>query len=193
MIPELLETIKIEHGIPQNLAYHQIRFDKSRKEIFGITDSISLSSLIEAPNKSLLRCRIIYAENIKCIEYLPYKEKPIHKLKIVTSDICYSYKYTNRNALEVLLKSYPSFDEVIIEQEGLLMDTTISNLAFYDGHKWLTPKKPLLEGTMRAKLLYEKKIYEKDIKKEDLPQYAQIALMNSMLGFKILKNCIIQS
>jgi len=188
----LLETIKIEKGIPQNLSYHQTRLNKSRKELFGITQPIFLNSLIEAPSKALLRCRIVYGQHIESIEYLPYVEKEIHTLKLITSDIQYAYKYANRNTLNTLLQQAPSHDEIIIVKKGYLTDTTISNLAFYTGKTWLTPKKPLLEGTMRAKLLEEGYIYEEDIKKEDLPLYSQIALINSMLGFKILKNFTIE-
>jgi len=47
---------------------------------------------------------------------------------------------------------------------------------------------------MRQKLLDEGFLHTRDIKKEDLSHYTQVALTNAMLGFKILKNInIIQS
>jgi hypothetical protein len=39
---------------------------------------------------------------------------------------------------------------------------------------------------MRAKLLDDGFLHKKEIKKEDLKNYSQMALMNSMIGFKIL-------
>jgi len=184
----LLETIKIEDGNIENLSYHQIRFNKSRRELFNITDKTDLASFIKAPQKGLYRCRIVYNKEIHTVEYIPYIPKDIKKLKIVTSDINYNYKYTNRKELNTLLEKESGFDEIIIEKDGYLTDTTIANIAFYNGDKWFTPIQTLLDGTMRAKLLDEGFLHLKDIKREDLKNYSQIALMNSMIGFKILND-----
>jgi 4-amino-4-deoxychorismate lyase len=183
----LLETIKIEDGNIENIAYHQLRFDKSRKELFNISHNTDLYSLIKAPQKGLFRCRILYDKEIRSIEYIPYIAKEIKKLKIITSNIDYRYKYTDRVELNSLLEIESEYDEIIIEKNGYLTDTTISNIAFYDGSKWQTPTYPLLEGTVRAKLLDEGFLHKKKIKKEELKNYSKIALMNSMIGFKILE------
>jgi 4-amino-4-deoxychorismate lyase len=188
----LLETIKIEDGRIYNLSYHQARFDKSRKVLWGSTGKIDLSSFIQAPAHGLYRCRILYDEIIHSIEYIPYIPKEIRRLKIITSTINYNYKYANRDALNTLLQKQTDCDEIIIEQNGYLTDTTIANIAFYDGKQWVTPAKPLLEGTMRAKLLDEGFIHKKEIKKEDLKNYSQVALINAMIGFKILNDFTIK-
>ena len=188
----LLETIKIEDGTVNNLSYHQARFNTSRKELFNIRDEIDLASLIQAPKTGLYRCRIVYDKKVHTVEYIPYTPKEIKKLKIVTSNIEYKYKYANRKELDALLAREHGFDEIIIEKEGYLTDTTIANIAFYDGDRWLTPSQALLPGTMRAKLLDERFLHPKEIKKEDLKNYSQIALMNSMIGFKILNNFTIE-
>jgi len=169
------------------MAYHQARFDRSRKELFNLNDKIDLSSFIEAPKKGLYRCRILYDKKIDSIEYIPYIPKKIKKLKIITSSIDYKYKYANRVELNSLLDIESEYDEIIIEKNGYLTDTTISNIAFYDGSKWQTPICPLLEGTVRAKQLDEGFLHKKKIKKEELKNYSKIALMNSMIGFKILE------
>ena len=190
-MPLLLETIKIEDGKLANLSYHQARFDKSRKDLFSITDKIDLITIIKSPRNGLYRCRIVYDRDIVSIEYIPYKEKNITKLKVISSNINYAYKYANRETFTKLLQEYSAYDEIIIEKEGYLTDTTISNIAFYDGEKWVTPSHPLLPGTMRAILLDEGSLHKKKIRKEDLKHYSQIALMNSMIGFKILNNYMI--
>lgn len=184
--PLLLETIKIEDGAIHNLGYHQHRCNKSRQILFDCHDTLDLSSFIDAPKKGLYRCRILYGEVLHSIEYIPYTPKEIQKVKIVSSDIEYSLKYANRDALNALLESNKEVDEVIIEKKGYLTDTTISNIAFFDGEQWVTPVKPLLEGTMRARLIDEGFLQTKEIKKEDLQNYSQVALMNAMIGFKIL-------
>jgi len=191
-LPLLLETIKIEDGEIHNLSYHQARCNKSRKELFDKNNNLNLSSAIEAPPKGIYRCRILYDEIIHSVEYIPYKPKDIHRLKIIPSNIKYDQKYADRRELNKLLASQKDTDEVIIEKEGYLTDTTIANIAFYDGTQWFTPAKPLLEGTMRAKLLDEGFLSKKEIKKEDLDHYTQVALMNAMLGFKILNNFTIE-
>jgi 4-amino-4-deoxychorismate lyase len=182
----LLETIKIEDGAIHNLGYHQHRCTKSRQILFDCHDTLDLSSFIDAPKKGLYRCRILYGKVLHSIEYIPYTPKEIQKVKIVSSDIEYSLKYANRDALNALLESNKDVDEVIIEKKGYLTDTTISNIAFFDGEQWVTPAKPLLEGTMRARLIDEGFLQTKEIKKEDLQNYSQVALMNAMIGFKIL-------
>jgi 4-amino-4-deoxychorismate lyase len=188
----LLETIKIEDGEVSNLSYHQARCNESRKALFQSTDKLYLSSLIQAPPKGLYRCRILYNEKIHSIEYIPYNPKEIHRLKIVSSDLEYDHKYANRDTLNQLLQAQPDADEIIIEKEGYLTDTTIANIAFYAGKQWFTPEKPLLKGTMRAKLLDEGLLHTRKIKKEEITDYTHVALMNAMIGFKILNNFSIQ-
>lgn len=184
----LLETIKIEDGEIFNLAYHQKRFDKSRQEVFKMDTSIALSSIIQAPKIGLYRCRIIYGVDIHSVEYIPYIEKKIDSLKIVTSSLDYSYKYAQRETLDILCKQQLDYDDIIIEKNGLLTDTSIANIAFYQDNQWFTPASPLLKGTMRQRLLDENYLKTTDISIHDLKNYSQVALMNAMIGFKILNN-----
>ncbi|MDQ7046355.1 MAG: aminotransferase class IV [Sulfurovum sp.] len=184
----LLETIRIEDGKVYNLSYHQQRCNQSRQILFGSTNILELSSKIKAPKEGLYRCRILYGECLNSIEYIPYVPKKIHSLKIVSSDLQYAYKYANRDGLNALLNSHCNVDEVIIEQEGFLTDTTIANIAFYDGKRWITPKNPLLRGTMREKLINEGLLEAKNIRKDELNKYTHVALMNAMIGFTILNH-----
>ena len=188
----LLETIKIEDGKVSNLSYHQARCNESRKALFHSTDRLDLSSLIQVPPKGLYRCRILYDEKIRSIEYIPYSPKEIHTLKIISSDLEYDHKYANRDTLDKLLQAHPEADDILIEKHGYLTDTTIANIAFYDGKQWFTPEKPLLKGTMRAKLLDEGFLHTRKIKKEEITDYTHVALINAMIGFKILNNFNIQ-
>lgn len=189
----LLETIKIEAGHVHNLSYHQQRCDKSRFDLYGIKDSLNLKSIIHPPKTGLHRCRILYHTKMHSIEYIPYQAKEIKTLQIVNTQIKYTYKYANRDVLNSLLNLHPEADDILIVNNGYIQDTSIANIAFYDGDNWLTPTKPLLKGTMRQKLLDEGFLKSKPIKKEDLHLYTQVALMNAMIGFKILKNITIYS
>jgi len=187
-LPLLLETIKIAEGEIANLPYHQNRCNQSRKTLFQSTDILDLASVIKPPKTGLYRCRIVYAEKLHSIEYIPYVPKEINSLKIVPSSIDYDLKYANRDAFNALLESNTEVDEVIIEKESCLTDITIANIAFYDGKQWFTPVNPLLKGTMRAKLINEGFLQQREIRKEDLHNYTQVALINAMIGFKILNH-----
>ena len=186
--PLLLETIKIEEGIIHNLDYHQKRLDRSRQALLDTTTILHLKEHILAPHKGCYRCRVLYANKIHSIEYIPYQPKTISNIQLIETDISYSYKYADRSELETLQIQASQSDAVLLVKDGYLTDTTIANIAFYDGHIWYTPKTPLLRGTMREKLLDEGFLKSKEIKEEHLSEYTQVALMNAMLGFKILKN-----
>ncbi len=191
--PLLLETIRIEEGNIYNLPYHQARMDRSREHLFHTFSVIDLASQLSAPSdEGIFRCRVLYGQEIEQIEYLPYVPKKIQTLKIVPSDIDYRYKYADREKFDTLLTENADADEVIIEKDGLLTDTTISNIALFQNGRWYTPKKPLLEGTMRAKFLDNGILHPRDIKKEEMGDYTHLALINAMLGFKILKKITIK-
>jgi len=182
----LFETIKIENGQIENIYWHNQRCNKSRAELFNAKTVLNLETFITAPSKDLYRCRICYKDDIHSVEYIPYTPKIFKKFTIVKSQLDYAYKYDNREELNNLQKLYKN--EIIIEKNGLLSDTSIANIAFYNGKEWLTPKKPLLKGTMRAKLLHKKLLIPKNIRKEDLKNFSHFALMNAMIGFQIQKN-----
>jgi 4-amino-4-deoxychorismate lyase len=186
-----IETIKIEHNIAHNIHYHQARFDRTRKELWGAQEPIELSKEINAPTQALYKCRITYGEKIEKIEYLPYVKKLPQSFTLVESELDYRYKFADRSAIEAL-KAQKEQEEIIITKKGYLADTSIANIALLKGGEWFTPKRALLLGTMRAKLLDEGFIKEKDIKIEDLEKYTNFALINAMLGFEIINRAKIE-
>ncbi|HHH51079.1 MAG TPA: hypothetical protein ENK76_01745 [Campylobacterales bacterium] len=186
-----IETIKILDGKIYNIEWHNKRYNKTRLDIFGIDKSINLEDYINTPKVGLFRCRIVYGIDIISIEYIPYTLQNSNSFKIVQSDIDYKYKYINREELNRLKESASGYNDIIIEKNGLLTDTTIANIAFYDGSNWITPKTPLLEGTVRSKLLNEGALIAKDINSDDLKYFSNFALMNAMIGFQIKQNIII--
>jgi 4-amino-4-deoxychorismate lyase len=186
---ELLETIKIEAGRVENINWHNQRCNRSRKSLFSSQNEIDLLEYIRPPQEGLFRCRILYSQDINSVEYIPYSYKKITTIKVIKSQIEYPYKYSNRDELNALL--LPEYDEIIIEKNGLITDTSIANIALYQDNKWITPQTPLLEGTLRAKLLENNFLHEKEIRKEELQNFSHFALMNAMIGFQIQKNITI--
>jgi 4-amino-4-deoxychorismate lyase len=173
-----IETILITDKI-ENLKFHNERMNQVRK-VFYNASAINLSDYMEIiPDK---RVRVIYEKDIKKIEYFELQKREFKKLKIVyCDDIEYSYKSENRDKLNSL--KVKDFDEIIIVKNGLITDTTISNLAFFDGEKWITPKIPLLKGTKREELLQKGFLKEKDIKIDEIKNYQKVAMMNAIIGF----------
>ena len=106
-----------------------------------------------------------------------------NSLIVKNIDISYSYKFSNRTLLSNLVKSLDSNQDVLIAKNGKIYDTTIANIAFFDGHNWLTPRVPLLKGTTRSRLLKNNFIKTADIKIDDVKKYKKIALLNSLSGF----------
>ena len=184
----LLETIKCLDGHCFHLSYHIKRINTSRQK-FGLLTPLDISLI--PPKKGLFRCRLIYTDEILKVEYLPYVKKVPHTFKLIHSDISYDLKYENRDELNALVNTKEGSDEIIIVKDGLVTDTSIANLCFFDGQQWQTPSKPLLYGTTRQRLLDEKKIVPADISFEEIHKYSKMAVINAMTDFQIIENAII--
>jgi len=184
----LFETIKVDNSKVTNIDYHNERLNRSRNALFGSRNSVDIKKLIKVPGNLQLRvarCRIVYNEEIRKIEYFPYEPRIIKSLKIVDcDDIDYSFKYYDRSRLDELLKLKGKADEILIIKNGLVTDTSFSNIVFYDGEKWITPSDPLLKGTKREQLLKEKIISETEIRVSDLKTFQKAVLVNAMLGLE---------
>jgi len=184
---EFLETIKAVDGVVYNIKYHQRRYETVLSS-YGIKQFVELSRLIDAPKEGLFRCRLVYdlEGNIAC-SYHPYVKRTITSLKLVSADeVEYSKKYANRESLDALFAKRAGCDDILIVKNGLLCDTSIANIALYDGRNWMTPKEPLLAGATRARLFESGFLTPKEIRVEDLKEYTQIALMNAMIDFDII-------
>jgi 4-amino-4-deoxychorismate lyase len=182
------ETIKILDSEPMHLEYHQKRYESVLSH-FNKKKFKTLADYIDAPEDGLYRCRLLYTpddiDDIK-VEYLEYKKRDIKTLKIIyDNEIEYPLKSTNRAALDELFLRRDDAQDIVIVKNNLITDTTIANIAFFDG-VWKTPKTPLLKGTTRQRLLDTSQIYEADIMVEDLHNFSKLALFNSMIDFDII-------
>jgi 4-amino-4-deoxychorismate lyase len=136
------------------------------------------------PQTGLYKCRVTYDSKIRKIEYLPYRKREIHSLQIVEVQIkSLPYKQEDRSDLDRAFAMRGSFDEVLLVKNGLLTDTSICNIALFDGSEWVTPAKPLIYGVNRANLIEEGKIVEKDILLNDLENFSHIRLFNALIEF----------
>ncbi|MGP8214535.1 MAG: aminotransferase class IV family protein [Bacteroidia bacterium] len=181
----LIESIKVSDGRFQNLSLHNARLNKSRRELWACKDEIDIAESVVIPGnvvKGIYKCTVTYGKTITNIQFQPYAIRKINSLKLVADNtIDYSYKYANRDCLNKLLEQKEGCDEIIIVKHKMLTDTSFSNIAMYDGKKWLTPVKPLLKGTKREELLQQGLIAEAEISISDLKNFNKLSLINAML------------
>lgn len=79
-----------------------------------------------------------------------------------------------------ILKKNAKAQEIIILKEGKIIDTSFSNLVFFNKGKWYTPKTFLLNSTCRQRLLHQNKIFETDIGIHNLLKFEKIGIINAM-------------
>ncbi len=189
----LLETIKIDQGVPLHLEWHQRRMDYAFHVLFGSNNQMQLAELLKVPvafGEGVVKCRFLYNNRDYEVEYSKHTPRQVSSLRMVHCDtIDYTHKYTNRSMLTDLLEQRGEADDILIVRDGLITDTSFSNIVFYDGTSWITPEEPLLEGTARNRLLAEGKISTARISPGDLKDYSSFRLINAMMEFEAENDC----
>lgn len=180
-----IETIRIEDGKIYNLDYHIERFNRTRVAFWKDGAPLDLRAFVSPQSLAgMYKCRVVYGREIEEITYVPYQMRDVSSLRLVVADtVDYTYKSTNRENLNALYAQRKMADDVLIVKDGCLTDTSIANVALYDGKMWCTPSRPLLRGTKRAELLDKKIIVEKDIPQAHLGEYSKIMLFNAMIDW----------
>ena len=196
---ELIETMHVTNGNIKNFNYHLERVKKAYEYFKWKFDEkewvIKLtSSRFQVPgskfqvSKDEFRLRITYSYNgIRNIETFPIQKREFNKFKVIDINFDYFLKKKNRKHFSILHSKFSAFDEFILIKNGLVTDTTISNLAFFDSKEWLTPKYPLLQGTKRAELIEKGVLKEINIHTSDLKYFEKMAMINAILGFYVIE------
>ena len=183
----LIESIKIFNGRIYNLRRHENRIQQSRVALISkdITP-IPLRKYIEIPidlRQGLVKCRIVYKEDIQEVSYTPYLPNIIESLKLVESNLIdYQYKYLDRTHIKELYAQRGNCDDIIMVKDRMLSDSSYGNIALLKDGVWYTPSTCLLNGTRRQQLIDQGKILEADIPVVDIEQYEKICLFNAMIG-----------
>ncbi len=180
----LIESIKVYNKKLYSIEYHNVRMNNSRAELFNSKDKIDFLKVILLPNdlsNELYKCRVIYSEEIISVDFQIYKKRKVDYLKVVYDDeITYSHKFEDRTKFEKHLRESKA-DEILVIKNGLVTDTSFSNVVFFDGTKYLTPSSPLLKGTKRAKLVAKGIIQEEEIGLNDIQKFKHFYLINALL------------
>ncbi len=183
----LIESIKLKDGEFHNLFYHEQRMNRSLKVLCGYQENFDLEQFlkyIDHPLEGLYKCRILYDDESKTVELLPYQPKPINHLRVIEHDrISYDFKYADRKLINRLYDLRKGCDDILIVKKGLITDSSYANIIFKSGAYWYTPWSPLLKGTMRSSLLESNGIHEEEIRVKDLHTFQSFKLINAMIGF----------
>jgi len=183
----LIESIKLSDGEFHNLSYHEQRMNRSLKTLCGAQDQFDLYEFldeVERPSAGLYKCRIVYDDQTKDVEFVPYTPKSINSLRIVEHDrIHYEFKYADRKTINRLFDLRQNCDDILIVKRGLVTDSSFSNIVFRKGKRWYTPWSALLKGTMRQNLVERDLVIEEEITKEDIKSFDTFKLINAMVEF----------
>lgn len=184
----LFESIKVVDGQFINLEWHQQRVHKSRAQVLGSLGTLDLATLLEIPieyRHGVVKCRVSYGDALGPVDFSNYIKKSIKSLQqIECTPFDYSSKFEDRSKLEHLYQLRGISDEVLITNQGMITDTSYSNVALFDGSDWHTPEKPLLAGTQRARLLASGAINKASIHISELGDFQRLVLINAMLEFE---------
>ncbi len=178
------ETICIKDGVLINADLHNQRIAITMSKFFSRRISIDVRNFIRIPThllgERLIKCRFIYDANSINVEYEKYEYRIIRRLRLVEANIEYNYKYYDRICFDKIREKYNEEDEVIITKNNFITDTTFSNIVFRKKDKLYTPNTYLLNGIMRQNLLRKGLINEIKITKDDIHNFDEIILINSM-------------
>jgi len=180
-VKKFIETIRFENGEFHLLDYHQERIDRTYASFYSGHSPIQLTQILpEFYENGKYKFQLEYdLENHQLTNRL-YTPKTIRTLQLMEADLDYGFKFSDRSELQKLLDKSKA-DEIILVKNGLITDTSYSNLAFYDGSAWWTPEQPLLAGVRRSSLMSKCKLRATNLRVDDLPKFSKVSLINALL------------
>jgi len=184
----LFESIKLNDGQYNNLFYHEQRMNRSLKMLCGLQETLDLEQFLSnanTPQKGLYKCRIVYDDRSRDVEFVPYQVRLIRTLRIIEHDrVSYEFKYNDRKVINQLFDLRKNCDDILIVKRGIVTDTSIANIVFKRNKKWYTPWAPLLKGTMRSNLLERNLIQQEEIHLKEIYDFESFKLINAMMEFE---------
>lgn len=201
-----LETIRVDHGRPLHLAFHQARVTATAAAhgypALELAETVSALLKVDVSPGGVLtpgsvarqKLRIVYELStggpaVLQHEVFPYSIRPIHMLVCIEApSLRYEFKYADRSQIDSFqptgAESKPTAAETepLFLRNGYLSDSRYANLVLREpGGRLFTPEQPLLAGTARARLLAAGLLHTAPIHVSDLPHFQSICLINAML------------
>ena len=81
---QLFESIKVEGRKLCNIGAHNERFNRSRKDLFGLSSYLDLGEIIQIPESlgnGIYKCKVIYSKTIQEVEFQVYTKRNIQTLQ----------------------------------------------------------------------------------------------------------------
>ena len=191
----LVESIRLEGGRFFHVEWHQARMNRVRRALYGDVPEIDLADVLYRRlgeysfGGQRMRVRVLYDAHIRRVEAMVYRRRRISSLRVVelfpVEEGLLRYKWADRRLWKALYGLRGDADDVLVVRDGLVTDTTIANVAFWDGRRWLTPAQPLMEGTTRMRLLASDELVPADIRVSDLASFEKIRLFNAMAEWEL--------
>jgi len=171
-----------------NLSYHEDRIDRSLIILYGKRELPAIRELIKittGQDSGVYKYSMVYSNTDFKVSIGLYQKRNIIQLLLLEKpDMLYNLKYADRSVFGNLLSPRDINTEIIFTRAGLLTDTRYTNIALEKDGLWITPEKPLLEGTQRALLLDRSIIIPGNISRDDLKDFSKIRLFNAMMPWE---------
>src|ERR1035437_1175243 len=134
------ESIKLNDGVFYRLKQHQERVNKAFEACYPDEDSISVFESLNQfviPQEGPYKCRMVYDSDLISLEIVPYVRREVKSLRLVNTDMeSYPYKLEDRTEFHAAFAKRGECDDVLLVKQGLLTDTSYSNIALFDGKDW---------------------------------------------------------
>lgn len=197
----LFETILIKEK-PEFLKFHINRLKEGLNKIKLSPLEENLEELIESQNLKNCVLKIVVTEEniIFTTRDIPYKKEDYEKgFNLTISNVFRNstsiiHKIKSLNYLENVLEREKALEKgfndcLFINEKGNVCETSTGNIFFVKDEKIYTPdlKEGLLNGTIRDFILKEFEVKLKNIKVEDLKNYDEIFMTNSIIGIMKIK------
>ncbi len=187
----LIETIEVLKGVPSRLNLHNARMQQSGADLGFVPPTLSMveaaicTSLSDCNlcDTEQVRCTLTYRTNIVAVRSVSYARRDITALVPIElpEGFSYRYKWCDRSYFGEISKGLPAGHEAIFVRDGLVTDTTFTNIAIENDRGLFTPRAPLLYGTRRQYYIDCGMLREADLTLEDLRSARCLHLINAML------------
>ena len=185
----LFESIKVINGVACNKDYHEARISRAQQSLFGKPSGPVLEQVKIPKNlkpDTVYKLRVTYDKQIREYHFSEYHPTSISSLQcVVDNHISYTHKFEDRSRIQNLFNQKGQADDIIIIKNGLVTDSSYTNLAFMKAGKWYTPNTPLLPGTKRAYYLNKGILEEARITVENLKKFEGVCLINAFLDLSM--------
>jgi para-aminobenzoate synthetase/4-amino-4-deoxychorismate lyase len=201
---ELLETLRLEHGVLINLVAHLARLERAAKHFGYPFNEAQFRSTLQALNtgstpdaadaSTLWRVRLLLdaTGQARAVKFILNSTPALVTLALAATHFEAStseftrFKTTHRAHYEAFAPTDPAvFDTLLYNAKGELTECTRGNIALLLDGQWVTPPLHcgLLDGVGRELYLKQGRLKEAVVRVADLPRVQGFAFINSLRGW----------